>query len=229
MDFLGELFETSTAVEVIPVGQMFWSTTLAFALTLVVGFIYRHTHKGPSYSQSTVHTMVIMAVVVSLIMMIIGSNIARAFSLVGALSIIRFRNAVKESRDVAFFFLSMAIGMACGTGFMSLATVFTLNICAMIYLLSRFDVGARPMTEVLMRITINEELDYQTVFNEVFFKYFSQVDLISVDSDGTETLELVYSVKLRKGVDEQRVHQDLRQVSNTVRSQLIHGHTAASV
>jgi len=76
----------------------------AFLLTALVGLVYRITHRGVSYSQSYVQTLVLMGVVVALIMMIVGSNIARAFSLVGALSIIRFRNAVKETRDVGYIF-----------------------------------------------------------------------------------------------------------------------------
>ena len=99
MDFLRELFSTSGAVDTVPVIDMVRAAFMSFALALIVGYTYRITHQGPSYSQTTVHTMVIMAVVVSLIMLIIGTNIARAFTLVGALSIIRFRNAVKESRD----------------------------------------------------------------------------------------------------------------------------------
>ena len=94
---------------------------LSFVLSLVVAAAYRYTHRGVSYSQSFVHTLVIMGTVVSLIMLIIGSNIARAFALVGALSIIRFRSAVKETRVVAFIFLAMAIGMAVGTRFYLLA------------------------------------------------------------------------------------------------------------
>src|SRR5262245_66264308 len=75
---------------------------LSFALSLGVSWVYRFTHRGVSYSQGYVHTLVIMTTAVSLIMLIIGSNIARAFALVGALSVIRFRNAVKESRDIGF-------------------------------------------------------------------------------------------------------------------------------
>ena len=224
MDFLSELFQTSAAVDVIPLGKMVWATSLTFALSLVVGYIYRVTHRGPSYSQSTVHTMVIMAVVVSLIMMIIGSNIARAFSLVGALSIIRFRNAVKESRDVAFFFLAMAIGMACGTGFPLVAAVFTLNIVAMIYLLARFNVGAKPMLEMMLRVTINESVDYNSAFDKVFFKYAINADLLSVDSDGSGTLELDYSITLRKSQPEQGLLRDLAEIDPSISAQLIHGH-----
>ena len=90
---------------------------LSFALSLVIAWIYRATHQGVSYSQQYVHTLVLMGTVVALIMLIIGSNVARAFALVGALSIIRFRNAVKETRDVGFIFLVMALGMAVGTRF----------------------------------------------------------------------------------------------------------------
>src|SRR4030065_2705428 len=101
----------------------------AFALTALVGLVYRITHRGVSYSQSYVQTLVLMGVVVALIMMIVGSNIARAFSLVGALSIIRFRNAVKETRDVGFIFLAMALGMSAGTGFSTLCAGPTPLLC----------------------------------------------------------------------------------------------------
>src|SRR5689334_24658379 len=96
---------------------------LSGLLSLLTAGIYRFTHRGTSYSQSFAQTLVMMGMVTALIMLIIGSNIARAFSLVGALSVIRFRNAVKETRDVGFMFFVMAIGMACGTRFYLLATI----------------------------------------------------------------------------------------------------------
>ena len=71
----------------------------AALLSFVLSAVYRHTHRGTSYSQSLLVTMVLMAVATSVVMLIIGSNIARAFSLVGALSIIRFRTAVKDPKD----------------------------------------------------------------------------------------------------------------------------------
>ena len=77
---------------------------LSFVLSTFIGWIYKITHRGSSYTQSFVLTLVMNSMIMALIMMIVGSNIARAFSLVGALSIIRFRNAVKETRDVGFIF-----------------------------------------------------------------------------------------------------------------------------
>lgn len=87
--------------------DMFVVLMLSFILCLVLGFIYRYTHKGVSYSQSYVQTLVVMGVTIALIMLIVGSNIARAFALVGALSIVRFRNAMKETKDIGFIFMAM--------------------------------------------------------------------------------------------------------------------------
>ena len=76
--------------------------TLSFVLSSLIGWVYRYTHRNVSYSQSYVQTLVIVGMVIALIMLVVGSNIARAFALVGALSVVRFRNAIKETRDVGF-------------------------------------------------------------------------------------------------------------------------------
>lgn len=224
MDILQDLFSTSSAVDAIPLTEMVRSTFLTFFLALAIGYVYRITHQGPSYSQSTVHTMVIMAVVVCLIMLIIGTNIARAFSLVGALSIIRFRNAVKDSRDVAFYFLSMGIGMSCGTGHLAIATVFTLIMSAMIYFMVRFQIGGKQVKEIMLRIVSPEGVDYHQAFDAAFFKHLESSDLLSVDSDGSGALELIYTITLRKGDQEQALLSDLQGVHEALRAQVIHGH-----
>jgi uncharacterized membrane protein YhiD involved in acid resistance len=223
--FFAQLLPTSGALDALSVLDVARAALLAFLLSLLIGYVYRITHAGPSYSQSTVHTMVIMSVVVALVMLIIGTNIARAFSLVGALSIIRFRNAVKESRDVAFYFLAMAVGMACGTGFGAIAIVFTLIACAIIYALARFNVGARPHVEALLKLLVDDKVDYHRAFNEVFYRHLQSSDLLSVDSDGSGRLELVWSVVPRKGGVEQALLSDLRAVHESVRAQWIHGHS----
>ena len=82
--------------------------SLSFVLSSIIGWVYKFTHWNVSYSQSYVQTLVIVGMVISLVMLVVGSNIARAFALVGALSVVRFRNAIKETRDVGFIFLVMA-------------------------------------------------------------------------------------------------------------------------
>ena len=89
---------------------------LAFFLGLVISAVYKKTHKGLSYSQSFMVTNIFVTVIVCMVIMIIGNNLARAFALVGALSIIRFRTVVKDTKDTAYIFWSLASGMAAGTG-----------------------------------------------------------------------------------------------------------------
>lgn len=198
--------------------------TLSFTLCMLIAYFYRETHQGLSYSLAFVHTMILMGVTVAVIMLIIGSNIARAFALVGALSIIRFRNAVKESRDVAFIFIAMAVGMAAGTGFYSAAVVFTLFVCGAIYFLYRFDIGAFQAREVLLKIHLPEYLDYHTIFNDTFFKYLREFSLLSVETIGGGTLlELVYSIQFKKGADESAFIDELRALTGENKVSLLTG------
>ncbi|MEU9566359.1 ATP-binding protein [Streptomyces sp. NPDC048161] len=113
---------------------------LSLILSTVIGYVYRYTHRDVSYSQSCVQTLVIVGMIVALIMLVVGSSLARAFSLVGALSLVRFRNAVKETRDVGFIFPAMAIGMACGARFYTLAAV-AVVICAVVNACTHTPVG----------------------------------------------------------------------------------------
>jgi len=198
--------------------------TSSFLLALLLAYVYRQTHRGLSYSVSFVHTMVIMAVTVSVIMMIIGSNIARAFSLVGALSIIRFRSAIKDPRDVAFIFAAMAVGMACGTGFFVTAAVFTLFVSPVVYFLYRFDIGAMSASEVMLKVHLPENLDYHTALNEIFFRFVRDHALLSVETiQGGTLLELVYSLQFKEKASETAFLDALRAANGNNKVVLLTG------
>lgn len=205
--------------------EMIAALLLSFFLSLIIAYVYRETHQGVSYSVSLVHTMIIMSVTIALIMLIIGSNVARAFALVGALSIIRFRNAIKESRDVAFIFMTMAVGMAAGTGFYLAAVVFTLFVSAMVFFLHRFDIGASSSREVLVKLHLAEFVDYHSAFDEIFYRYLQEHSLLSVETiRGGTLLELVYSVQFRKGADESKFLDELRAIAADGRVSLLTGY-----
>ena len=128
MDFTTLLDSLQDATNVFSVGDVIFVIVLSFLLALVIGWTYRNTYRGVSYTQSYVQTLILLTMIVAIVMLVVGSNIARAFSLVGALSIVRFRNAVKDTRDVGFIFFAMAIGMAVGTRFYLLAVIATVII-----------------------------------------------------------------------------------------------------
>ncbi len=193
---------------------------LSFTLSLLIAWIYRFTHRGVSYSQGYVHTLVIMGTVVSLIMLIIGSNIARAFALVGALSIIRFRNAMKETRDVGFIFLVMAIGMAVGTRFYLLAIFATATLSAFVVALFKFNMFAKEVRERILRIQLPVDRDHEHAFEDPFRKYLDEYRIISLETVRAGVLqEVVYSVVLKKRVrpnqliEAVRAHNDNQKVT----------------
>lgn len=210
--------------------EILLALSLAFFLSLAVAYFYRETHRGLSYSTSFVHTMILMSVTISIIMLIIGSNIARAFALVGALSIIRFRNAVKESRDVAFIFITMAIGMATGTGFHMAALIFTLSICAMVYVLYRFDIGSASGSEVLLKVHLPENLDYHRIFDEVFYEHLREHSLVSVETiRGGTLLELVYSIRLKDDSHQMELLNGIRAINGNQKVVLLVGQESINV
>lgn len=126
---------------------------LSTLLTLALVQTYRATHRGAIYSASFLQALFVLGACTTLIMIVIGNEVARAFSLVGALSIVRFRTAIKDPRDVGFVFAALALGMACGTGFYYQAILFTLFLCGLLLLLARLNVGKAEANEAVVRVT----------------------------------------------------------------------------
>jgi uncharacterized membrane protein YhiD involved in acid resistance len=203
---------------------------LSFALSAFIGWIYKITHRGTSYTQSFVFTLVLNGMVVALVMLVIGSDIARAFSLVGALSIIRFRNAVKETRDVGFIFFTMAIGMAIGTGFYLLAVAGTVFISAVILLMTRYNWYAREMSSHILHIQVHDGAPFETLFDRTFAKYTDTSELISADSVHGGTLtELTYSIGLKKSSEVQEFLTEIGSLNGNSKVTLIAGYNGADL
>jgi len=198
---------------------------VSFLLALVIGKVYQVTHKGISYSQSNVQTYVLMCVVVAVIMIVIGSNIARAFSLVGALSIVRFRNAVKESRDVGFVFWAMAVGMAVGTKFYFTAVFTTFLVSCFVLLMYYFNFFARTVRERILLVEVDEGTDHDKLFGELFRKTFQENFLISMESlPNTKTVQLVFSVTVPGKFKSAKLLSKVRELTNNKKVSLIEGH-----
>ena len=160
--------------------EVFVALNLCLMCLLFIALVYRFTHKGPSYSQSLVQTLVLTGLVTTLIMIVIGSNIARAFSLVGALSIIRFRNAVKETRDVGYIFFAMAIAMACGTRFYAIGILATTTISSVMILLYFFNFGARRGgPERLLTVQLPPGADPELVLDPTLNELFESFSIVS--------------------------------------------------
>jgi hypothetical protein len=197
---------------------------LSFVLSVVVTWSYRYTHRGTSYSQTYAQTLVLLGMIVALIMLIIGSNLARAFSLVGALSIIRFRNAVKETRDVGFVFLVMAIGMACGTRFYALAIFATAALTAVVVAMFKLDLFGKRVAERILRIRLPADHNPEETLEPIFRENLTDARLISVETVSAGVLqEAIYSVVLKPGVAGQELLEKLREVNDNQKVALVMG------
>jgi uncharacterized membrane protein YhiD involved in acid resistance len=203
---------------------------LSFALSAFIGWIYKITHRGTSYTQSFVFSLVLNGMIVAVVMMIVGSNIARAFSLVGALSIIRFRNAVKETRDVGFIFFTMAVGMAIGTRFYLLGVITAVVISLVILVMTRFNWYAREMSSQILRIQLPSGVPFDTLFDSAFLKYTSTSELISVDSVHGGTLtDLTYSIGMKKSNQVQEFLTEIRNLNGNNKVTLIAGYNGTDL
>ena len=200
--------------------------TLSFLASLVVAWTYRTTHRNISYSQSYVHTLVILGMLISLIMLIVGSNIARAFALVGAISVVRFRNAIKETRDVGFIFLVMGIGMACGTRFYSLAILATVVICAVILLMNRFNWFALNVQRQVVKVQVpTDGEDYGHLIDDVLIHHTDEYELISTETvRGGALLESAYTARLKKGVKPGELIERLRMINAGQKATVLTGY-----
>jgi len=230
MDFETLLSSLQDATTVFSVWDVLLVISLSFLLSLAIGWVYKETYQGVSYTQSYVHTLMLMAMVVAVIMLIVGSNIARAFALVGALSIVRFRNAIKDTRDVGFIFFAMAMGMACGTRFYVLAVVATLGIGCAWWLVTRLNLFARDVRDQILKIRLPADVAYTTLFEGTFVRYLARFDLIAVETVQAGMLtELVYDVELKKQTKTQEFLEELRQLNHNNKVLLITGYHTLDV
>lgn len=190
------------------------SMALALVLGLIIGWIYRYTHRGLSYSQSFVITLVLMCVTVSAVMMVIGSNLARAFALVGALTIVRFRTVVKDPKDTAFIFFALTEGIASGTGNHILAAISTAFIGTIALVLAKINFGAIIKTEFILRFRYNREAGGEDEYVQIISELTKSNTLIHIEPSGEgRYLTITYDIFLRSGVRADELARRLEQTA----------------
>ncbi|MGG1519121.1 DUF4956 domain-containing protein [Paenibacillus oryzisoli] len=168
---------------------------ISIVLGAIISFTYRKTQ--PNYTQSFTLTMVVLPAIVAIIILLIGSNIARAFSLAGAFSIIRFRSAPGDPKDIAFVLFTMAAGLASGVGAFGYAVLFTVVLCVLMFVLKVIKFGEKTATQKLLKVTIPENLGYEEAFDEFFRKFNIAYELRKVRTTELGSLyELVYAVTI---------------------------------
>lgn len=146
-----DIFKSSFLEQV--TGFSFVDMVISLALALAIGMfvfeIYRKTYKGVMYSRNFGITLVALAMITDLAIMTVTSNVVLSLGMVGALSIVRFRTAIKEPMDIAFLFWSLVIGIMLGAGMIPLAVFGSLIIGLVFVLFTRKKDGNTPYILVL--------------------------------------------------------------------------------
>lgn len=206
---------TTGAVTDMAIGMTITNTAAAIISSLIFGLAialtYMKTHKDSSYSQSLTVTLTILPIILSMIILFVGSNVARAFSLAGTLTIIRFRSAPGEPKDIGFIFFDIAAGLACGIGQYLYGAVFVAVVCIFMLIISFVDFGKPKSTVKTLKILIPEDLDYEKVFDGILKKYTASFTLKKIKTTDLGSLfELEYVVKMPDNKHDKELIDELR-------------------
>ncbi len=199
-DWLQQTLQTS---EELSLGTLIVRLALAFAFGTLVAGIYRWTHRRDDIPAATFSTtLVLMTIVIAMSTQVIGNNVARAFSLVGALSIVRFRTVVQDTRDTVYVIFAVVVGMAVGAGHLDVALV-GIVITGIASFLVRPKSLPKTLDEAGVQLIVRLGLGYEPdeVLHHAFEKYLEACDLrATATAKQGSAFDFTYSIQLRPQV-----------------------------
>ncbi len=184
----------------ITASDVFKNVLVAMLCGFMIALLYKHTYRGLNYSSSFTVSLILLTMITAIVIMVIGNNLARAFGMVGAMSIIRFRTAVKDAADIMFIFFALTIGLAAGVKLYSIAFLGTIMVGGTYLFVNSFSFSLSGKREFLLHITtIGGEL-LGNPFGDLFNGYCKNHKLVNVKTIGEEIdqiMEYSYYVKLK--------------------------------
>jgi uncharacterized membrane protein YhiD involved in acid resistance len=199
MDFLDDI--TLAAAFGNPIEFLF-----ALFISILLGFFlawtYKKTHRGFSYSQSFSFALLLVTAITTMIIVLIENSIAAAIGIFGAFSIIRFRTAVKDVRDVVFLFLALASGLGIGLGELTISILGTLVLCGLIFLVYKSNFGGLRKLEYVLNFKMDAKNHSNDVFQGVMEKYLKKQLLLNIESkERGKILAFTFNISLKNDDD----------------------------
>ena len=217
-EFFKGLFDTSTSVT-ISITDFLLCVGVALVLGVFLAVVYAVKSR---YTKSFLITLGILPAVVCIVIMMVNGNVGAGVAVAGAFSLVRFRSAAGTAKEIAVIFLAMAAGLVCGMGYLAYAALFTL-IIGVIFLALQFikiPQSKSVLKQKTLRITIPEDLDYTSIFNDIFDKYTTEYKLTNVKTSNMGSLfKLTYHLtekditKEKEMIDELRVRNGNLEIS----------------
>lgn len=195
---------------------------VATILGIISAVIYKRTHQGVSYSQSFVSSLVLVTVITAVVIMVIGNSLARAFGLIGAFAIVRFRTAIKDARDMTFMFFSLVLGLAAGTASHQIAFLGLLAVGGLMVFLDRIEFGSLAAYQYVLKFAIKTRERDNEPYRRVFEDFLKESMLLNVRSlrEGKE-LELSFNIRLKEPKKLSTFTSALSQIKGVSRVELL--------
>lgn len=158
----------------------------------ILGFLifisYMISHRGTIYSKKFNVSLVVLTVLTSMVMTVIGNNVALSLGMVGALSIVRFRTAIKDSRDTVYIFWTIIVGICCGVGDFIVAGIGSGFVFILFLILGSIKNNNRML--VIIRGNRTKEAQIQAIM----YKFFAAKAVLRVKNSTTESIEFIYEI-----------------------------------
>lgn len=183
----------------------------AAALILGIGIAFCHSFHNRT-SRNFLLTLAVLPVIVQSVIMVVNGNLGTGVAVAGAFSLVRFRSVPGNSREIAAVFLAMAVGLACGMGYLGLAALVTVIVELVMLLVLVLPVGTHQGGERVLKVEIPENLDYSGIFDDIFSKYtISGAVLNKVKTVNMGSLyELDYHLTLKDQSKEKEMLDEIR-------------------
>jgi len=193
--------------------EIMTSLLISFILMFPIAMIYKYIQGSNGITANFIMTLFMFGVLSSVMMLLIGNNVARAFGMVGALSIIRFRTALKDPLDAVFIFWCLCIGMACGSGFFLLASV-AVGICGIVAILIKLSGIAKPSYfNSVLKVIVDEKARAENPVESSLRKSFKKVEKVHEYTDVNQNRKtFVYTLQRGRKNRNSSFEQDLLKV-----------------
>ena len=211
MQMIEDLFRVDAASGEATVWMSLMGMAIALILSLIITQVYQMTFTGESYSQDFVHTIVIMSVVVSVVMNVVSGNAGVAFGLFAVFSLIRFRSAVTNAKDIAYIFFGLCVGMTAGLFQFQLAIILTLFACTVFYLLFKYNYGEGKDTQIL-KVTVPENLNHENLFDDILKVRTEDYKLRQVETTNLGTMiQYTFAIRSKKETNDRDLLNEIRE------------------
>lgn len=196
-----------------PFIDIVYACLLAFVLGTLVSLTYVKSFNGLSYSRTFLQALIFAPLLTAIAMQAIGDNLARGVGLMGALSLLRFRTNIKDTRDMMFMFASLAVGLACGVYAYGIAMIGVAFFIAAVFLIHKVPFSAENDFDAVLRLQVDNNPDLQNRVGSILNSHANRFTLLSVrEMSQGQRLDLSYQLKMKQQSSQSSIVSELSTV-----------------